>query len=501
MIGGVLWKEDSDMKGTIREANNQRSSMTSVKWDLGPSWSINLPKDDGEEFSKLLNHRSEPTIQRAVDQYIQTQHSELVHKTTSGSAKFTPFANSLPMRCQDGQRAHRATDKPDVCFVFPGVMVLKPKTHEETRSSYGKVGVSTYDCIAQCCERIAALTLRLGFLKRVVGFACQHHQSWVISAELYNPAIDNEEEENPEDCKSRIWYLYINPINDDQVMPMCQALYHQWQDDQFNFVQRCGASLSLVAQHVFHDTLPLEFYTVKWLAHSTSGPVFRITPPQPSGTSFEWPRLSSRSIVVKLTGERDFAAEVECVTRIHKMSTTPHKEQFHVIGTLVSNDWNPLRDLSEFRLENSFVERVWKDPTPHETTDYQPWVPDTSEGEQGAIVMLSGVLLKDMYEKHKENGSAEKYLEKAWTGVNQSLNMLRDGGFVHRDIRLPNIMDFAEHGVQLIDFGFAAPAGTPYSCVPSAVKKILRKIGEDLDPHSWTFSLDEQFAEFALTSL
>ena len=67
------------------------------------------------------------------------------------------------------------------------------------------------------------------------------------------------------------------------------------------------------------------------------------------------------------------------------------------------------------------------------------------------------------------------------SAIMPSLELIHKAGWYHRDIRTPNIMDFGERGIQIIDFGFACRKdddNTGFEDTPSAILKILNSIKE-----------------------
>ena len=438
-------------------------------------------------------------------------------RDTSSSALGTPFSPGMA----NENHLHVTGHSPDAIHpLAPMFIELKAgATSGNDRNNSVDDNV-----IGQCLERIGMFTQRLSYLDRIVGFGCCKGGAWLVysTLKIMKHSI----------VKARHYYVSKIPLRNVSIL--WNACVNALSNDPCFFTSKHTRTLSCTLKRYYQNTLPLEYYCVKWLASSSAGTVFKVIPPSSPSlgkfsqkealtisrpkraankvvpsyvettTTVEWNRRSEESITVKVQyGREQIEAELSCFTDMYNACPKTH----YAIGFY----WNG--EFTIFDKYGSIPDIVCRSVK----TNVDGWVEGEREG--CGLLMHTGrelsshYAINDFKKKHQASDSSsvkDAYIDWIIKGSTKSLAAIHKAGYVHRDIRLPNILDFGDRGVQLIDYGWAAKIHDTVSFknnkIPSGILNTFVSHGyakEDFKEKAkqWDTYLDEKMLQFTLVDL
>ena len=340
-------------------------------------------------------------------------------------------------RLADGDELAFGTRSDFFVSSFPGVLELKLDEVKETDE------ISSIDCqgLGRCLERVIPLIYRQGHLRRIVSFVMTSRRIWILSA--------CASEKYPGE-----WHLQINLLEPKQVIPVLKALKRASADPSW-FISEEGFVLLKIPQIYFHSEIPLAFFHVRWIASSSQASVFCLSCPKKENSLWTVTDpendQTSQSVVVKVVLEqRNLKAEIAALSAMaDTIINNPTvailwwSVEFYALAAFTPKD-----GLVQFKT-TKFLPcfnglRDWK--TPEKKSGWWDLQSQEFPSGAGAIFMNNGT------ECEKVSPSD------IMAGVCRSLFALHQSGYVHRDIRFPNILKFGDQ-IQLIDYGFAREQG------------------------------------------
>ena len=262
-------------------------------------------------------------------------------------------------------------------------------------------------------------------------------------------------------CKSDFnqgrWDLQINLLEPAQVLPILRALQKASEDLKW-FMSDEGFVLSEIPRKFFDSKIPLAFFYVRWLAKSSQGTVFLLSCPKKEDSlwTLASPEKDSTSqcVVVKVVRELDhLEAEIAALSAMTDAIADNDNSvvkalwqsfQFYALAAIVPKVKTVPSRLVTFKTTKS--DYRLRDESEWKISQTTSWWNRQHECAAGAIIMNQGTACDEV--------SSNEIM----SGVCRSLFALHQSGYVHRDIRLPNILKFGDH-VQLIDYGFACKKG------------------------------------------